>query len=370
VRAVFFSFIPPFAFFPSPPGKKDSSFVPTVKPSEAQRASRRASAKISPPLVKSRTLNAKDVGRRYTDLFFQGNLDALWKLFSPALKKHFGNPEGLKQFHSEVVRVLGTARKIVSEKDGKNAAAQIYIQEGKAERPYKITWTLNSQGGIAGLRITLEEAAPTRFWTYRTRTPLRLPFDGHWLVFWGGRSLEQNRHARVSNQRFAYDFVMAREGKTYLASGKNNEDYFCFGKPIHAPAEGTVISAENGIPDNRPGETNSRQILGNHVIIDHHNGEYSFLAHLRQGSVGVKAGDRVKSGDILGQCGNSGNSTEPHLHYHLQNHSDLQQGEGLPVFFTDYFVGFKKISRGEPVKGDTIGSKPTIFIAASVRSVR
>jgi murein DD-endopeptidase MepM/ murein hydrolase activator NlpD len=64
---------------------------------------------------------------------------------------------------------------------------------------------------------------------------------------------------------------------------------------------------------------NKKQPKGNYVIIDHGNGEYSFLAHLKKGSMVVAVGDSLKSGQFIGLCGNSGNSSEPHLHYHLQN---------------------------------------------------
>ena len=100
---------------------------------------------------------------------------------------------------------------------------------------------------------------------------------------------------------------------------------------------------------------NPAQPAGNHVVIDHGNGEYSLLAHFRRGTVTVHAGDRVKAGELLGHCGNSGNSSEPHLHIHLQNASKFGSGEGLPMQFRDYCANGKPVATGEPRKGQTIG---------------
>ena len=114
------------------------------------------------------------------------------------------------------------------------------------------------------------------------------------------------------------------------------------------------MSVENGVADNVPGVMNAQVPMGNHVILDHGNGEFSFLCHFRQGTVLVKPGDTVKAGDVLGRAGNSGNSSEPHLHYHLQDSGEFGKGRGLPAPFTGYRADGKPVDRGEPVKGQTI----------------
>ena len=113
-------------------------------------------------------------------------------------------------------------------------------------------------------------------------------------------------------------------------------------------------AAEDEIEDNAPGVMNPRRPLGNHVILDHRNGEFSVLAHLHQGSLTVKTGDRVKAGQVLGTCGNSGNSSEPHLHYHLQNSPEFKTGAGLPAQFVDYSADGQSVDRGEPTRGQFI----------------
>jgi Peptidase family M23 len=178
-------------------------------------------------------------------------------------------------------------------------------------------------------------AAPTRFAGYVTKTPLHLPFDGEWVVFWGGRTIEENHHASTADQRFAYDFL--RDG--------------CWDAPIYAPAAGRVTETVDGIDD---AGTNLESPAGNHVVIDHENGEYSVLAHLRRGSVAVRAGDRVESGTLIGRCGNSGHSSEPHLHYHLQNAPAFGRGDGLPAQFRDYLADGVRVEVGEPRQGQRL----------------
>src|SRR5690606_3473284 len=126
-----------------------------------------------------------------------------------------------------------------------------------------------------------QEAAPSDFLDYTTRTPLRLPFSDTWFVYWGGRSVPENYHAASIDQRFAYDLLIVREGRTFAGDPATNESYFCFGTPVLAPADGLIVSVEDGVADNTPGEMNEQQVLGNHVVVDHGSGEFSFLAHLQ-----------------------------------------------------------------------------------------
>lgn len=170
----------------------------------------------------------------------------------------------------------------------------------------------------------------------RNKTTLYLPFKGSWFVFWGGDTKKLNAHHNVPNQKFAFDLdAIDKNGKRYKRRGKKNEDYYSFGKKILAPADGVVVEFVDGIRDNKPGLMNDYFIFGNTIIIKHRKNEISVLAHLRQGSLKVKAGDKVKKGQIIALCGNSGNSSEPHLHYHLQDNEIIQKGKGIKIFFKD-----------------------------------
>ena len=181
-----------------------------------------------------------------------------------------------------------------------------------------------------------------------------IALNGENYVFWGGRTLEENYHAENPAQRFAYDFVVHKDGKSHSGDGARLTDYHCWDRTILAPADGTVVARVDGLPDQAIGETDAQRPAGNHVVLDLGEGEFVFLAHLRRGSVTVEAGERVRSGQQIGRCGNSGNTSEPHLHMHMQTTTELAAGEGLPAQFRNYRADGVLQERGEPVRGQTV----------------
>jgi murein DD-endopeptidase MepM/ murein hydrolase activator NlpD len=308
-------------------------------------------------------------GRTYTRWFYEGKVDSLWARFHPVMHELVPGPPKLAAFRAETVGQWGAEAEVLSESARMESGATLYTREmrfASAPGRFEIVWATLPDGRVigftAGSADTTRTAAaaqaappaPSRFLEYTTRTPLRLPFDGEWYVGWGGRTVEQNYHAATSDQRFAYDLLVQRGGMTHDGDGKALEQYYCWGLPILAPGAGTVATALDGLPDQPIGRMDRANPPGNHVVLDHGNGEFSLLAHLRNGSVAVKAGDRVRAGAKLGECGNSGNSSEPHLHYHLQNTAVFGRGEGLPAQFQGYVADGRPVERGEPVQGQTI----------------
>ncbi|TVX94334.1 M23 family metallopeptidase [Paenibacillus agilis] len=187
--------------------------------------------------------------------------------------------------------------------------------------------------------------------SYQTKTTFQLPFDGEWFVGWGGHNVIENYHYAYETQRYALDLVVTKKGKSFKGDGKKNEDYYAFGKKVLSPAGGTVVDVVTDIPDNVPGKMNPDQTAGNYVIIDHGNNEYSLLAHFKQNTIKVKKGDKVKTGDYLGDCGNSGNSSEAHIHYQVSDKPSLEHGRSLPPRFAKGIF---------PVQGQTLkGQSPT-----------
>ncbi len=196
----------------------------------------------------------------------------------------------------------------------------------------------------------------------RHHTVLSLPFDGQWFVLWGGDTRELNHHHDTPNQRYAFDFVVVDNfGKTHKGEGKRNEDYFAFGRPVLAPADGVVTDVITGVRDNVPGSMNPYAAVGNSVIIEHRQYEVSCLGHFKQGSIRVKVGDSVKRGQILGFCGNSGNSSEPHIHYHLQNTPIIQDGSGIRCRFDKVRITkdgtTAEKANYSPIKGDVVSKQ-------------
>jgi murein DD-endopeptidase MepM/ murein hydrolase activator NlpD len=177
--------------------------------------------------------------------------------------------------------------------------------------------------------------------------PLR---GGPWLAGNGPSATSGHRRALVSTggsptiaQRFAIDYVKVDDKfATHQGDPLKNENYYAEGNDALAVADGRVVEVKDGIPENIPG-ANSRAVPitletvgGNHVIIDIGNGNYAFYAHMKPGSIRVRDGDEVKRGQVLGLVGNSGNSTEPHLHFHISDGNSPLGSEGIPYQFREF----------------------------------
>ena len=189
----------------------------------------------------------------------------------------------------------------------------------------------------------------------RNISKLILPFKGEWTVFWGGDTKELNYHVVDQAQKNAFDFLITDEkGNSYKTIGQTNDDYYVFGKKIIAPAAGEVVLVVEGIKDNTPGEMNPIYVPGNTVIIKTANDEYLFFAHFKQHSIKVKQGQQVKQGELLGLCGNSGNSTEPHLHFQIQNVENMNKATGVKSYFDNILVNGELKNDYSPIKGEKI----------------
>lgn len=174
-----------------------------------------------------------------------------------------------------------------------------------------------------------------------TTTPsatVRLPAAVPLRVGWGGDNLDVNYHVAHPDQRWAYDLTV---DPSFMGS-ERLEDYGCWGVPVVAPAAGKIVKAHDREPDETPGivSGNIEKPSGNHVGIELPTGTYLLIAHLQRGSVAVKTGEQVQEGQMLGRCGNSGNTSEPHIHIHHQRqHPDFAGGnfaEGLPLYFRNH----------------------------------
>ena len=167
-----------------------------------------------------------------------------------------------------------------------------------------------------------------------------LPFDGNWIVVNGGVTKKLSHSWFLPSQRYAYDFIIAdEEGKSSSGSKRSLDSYYCYNKNIVAPADGKVVSLCNrykdSFVDGKNAYCDSSHIAGNYIVIKHNDSEYSAIAHLMLGSITVKKGDIVKQGQIIAKCGNSGNSSEPHIHFQLQSGKSFFLSAGLPISFSN-----------------------------------
>jgi murein DD-endopeptidase MepM/ murein hydrolase activator NlpD len=214
--------------------------------------------------------------------------------------------------------------------DGPAAVVRVTAERGAWD--FKIV--LDASDKISGLTVT--PPASDSAAVPRSRTPMQLPFRGEWYVFGGGDNERVNNHIAVRGQRRAADLVIKGAGDlSHQGTGRRNEDYFVYGKEILAAAAGTVVTAIDGVPDNEPGSMNPLCAVGNCLIIDQGSNEFAVYAHLKPGSLRVHRGDKVRTGQVLALCGNSGNSSEAHLHFHLQDSAVLQDGAGITPYFTN-----------------------------------
>jgi len=144
--------------------------------------------------------------------------------------------------------------------------------------------------------------------------PLAVPFLGEWQVYQGF----DGEHTHRGPWRHGLDFFIVEEGRSFGGEGRLLTDYHAFGLPVLAPAAGEVVAVRDGVADNPPGEVNARENWGNYVLIRAAGGVHVLLAHFRHGSIAATQGAWVKAGDVLGGCGNSGRSPQPHIHLHVQ----------------------------------------------------
>lgn len=302
-----------------------------------------------------------DMGRERTEAFLAGDLDAIWSDMTPDMQAGLGSLEALEAFQSQVETDLGEETAILDETTTGASGLDIYTRIGQwsgLDTPIVIDWAFDSEGMIAGFVVQPQpQAAESAYLDYETQADLRLPFDGEWYVFWGGREIADNYHAAEPSQRFALDFVVNQDGQSYSGNASDLESYHCWGREILAPADGQVVATVNDLPDLPIGETDPANPAGNHVILALAENEFAFLGHLQQGSVTVQQGQEIAQGDVIGLCGNSGNTSEPHLHIHLQTTPVLFEGEGLPAEFQTYLANGEPVDRGEPIRGETVATE-------------
>lgn len=144
-----------------------------------------------------------------------------------------------------------------------------------------------------------------------------------------------------ASERFAIDYLqLGEDGTVYRGDATKNESFPFYGDDIHAVADGPVVSVLDGLPEQVPGTGPTGLKLeeygGNHVVQDIGGGNYAFYAHMKTGSVKVKPGDQLSTGQVLGNLGNTGNTDAPHLHFHVMDGPDPLMANGLPFLFDSF----------------------------------
>ncbi len=213
---------------------------------------------------------------------------------------------------------------------------------------------------------------------------VQLPLRGEWTAVRSPGSKVPSHGTDILGQRYAFDFVrLDQRGRYADASwlrgavvGVPTRDCYGWGEPIHAAADGEVVAAVDGIAERarvqvvrelgavlrtmaRFDRDNPWPVAGNYVLVASDVGHLLY-AHLAPGTVAVRRGDRVAAGDVLGRVGHTGNSTAPHLHFHVMDGPDARTAAGVPAVLERYEVwrdgGWQLVERGVPTTAERIRS--------------
>src|SRR4030095_7765802 len=199
-----------------------------------------------------------------------------------------------------------------------------------------------------------QAAAEISVLNYQTKTKFSFPLNGTWYV--SNAANTSGTHRWGIGQEFAYDLVRVdSDGNSGKGDQTKPENYYAYGQEVLAPADGTVYEMRDGVDDTPMAQfaTDEASMMkrlkeyqaklrqqygprgadGNYVMIDHGNGEYSVIVHLKKSSIRVKRGEHIKRGQVVAQVGQSGLSTEPHLHFEVVSDPDPFKQRGLPVYF-------------------------------------
>lgn len=216
---------------------------------------------------------------------------------------------------------------------------------------------------------------------------VEFPLRGEWMAPNTPGTKIPSHGTEQLGQKHAYDFLQIdwnKEGMHFYNANKLRyclfgvplSKCFCWNKEVYAPCDGKVIQCEDGfnerhivhlVTDLAVVVKNAlffdlkkgwQPVLGNYLIMDCGNNIFAFFAHFRKASINVTVGDNVRKGQLLGKVGHSGNSTAPHLHFHLMDHSDLLEAKGIPCAFEKYEVfqnnSWVTVTNGIPTAKDRI----------------
>lgn len=173
------------------------------------------------------------------------------------------------------------------------------------------------------------------------------------------------------SRRLAVDWKRMKNGAAFAGDARDVRAYHAYGRNVLAVADATVVSTMDGLPDNVPRTAAGfspavpvamENVGGNHVVLDLGSGRFAYYAHLQAGSIGVKKGERVRRGQVLGRIGNSGDAREPHLHFQVADAAQILAAEGLPYVIDRYWLrtdtGMQERTGELPVRGMSIDFEP------------
>lgn len=198
-----------------------------------------------------------------------------------------------------------------------------------------------------------------------------------WHAYDGPSNDRDNHHRRgllvvegrpSISRRYATDWFLIKDGARHKGDQHDKQAYYSYGQPVFAVGNGTIVTARDGMPDNVPGPVETftpavpktlETITGNMIVLDLGGGQFASYFHLQPGSLRVKTGDYVHSGEPLARIGVSGDSNVPHLHFELTTSPEILQGEGVPYVLDHYRVKtpddiWQTVTRELPMRNDLV----------------
>ena len=220
------------------------------------------------------------------------------------------------------------------------------------------TWSWRRATSLTGLcgivaSMGVYQTFPSSHDSSPSAVDFRLPLEGPLTVAWGGPRPRMNHHVSSPAERWGYDLLVTLDGRSHRGDGRGLADYYAYDRVVRAPAAGKVVAVHDGTADASPGRPDPRSGGGNRIVVEVGPGQHLFIAHLRAGSIPLVTGQSVRQGDLVGRVGNSGNSSEPHVHLHLQDTPFTDEGEGIPFSFSNYvhLNSGTRVTRGAPQGG-------------------
>ncbi|MEU5956125.1 M23 family metallopeptidase [Streptomyces sp. NPDC047525] len=247
----------------------------------------------------------------------------------------------------------------------------VHVITGRfVELPYPSWWGVIPAACFVVLTIVLGQAARRHRAQAEPKAPVEIapPVTGRWTALNSPADKVPSHGTHGLGQTYAIDIVAEPEGTERPAFAwlwpvaRGNRAFPAFGAPLLSVADATVVHAEDGQRDHLSRNSlaaylylfvvegtfrtlgGARRVVGNHIVLDLGEGTYAVYAHVQQGSLAVRAGDKVVAGQVIARCGNSGNTTEPHLHFQLMDCPDLDTARGVP---------FRWRGIGVPANGET-----------------
>ena len=277
-----------------------------------------------------------------------------------------GDSVSLASWDGADLLALFYARQNVLEGDtlrqGLRAIAYIWITlDSGAAVPMRLHHRLTSAGGtVEGGDVLVSTALPVVI-----GPPLR---GNNWIAGNGPANDSVHRRtvvpvdgqARIA-QRFAIDWLRGgASGNTFDGPQNQNRSYYAYGAEVIAVADGIVTETRDNIPENVPDPSERAvpitldTIGGNHIILNIGDGRFATYLHLQPGSLRVKPGQRVRRGETLALLGNSGNSSQPHLHFQITDAGSVLGAEGLPYLIDSFRLGIEPRTRQLPLRNQPI----------------